>query len=158
MLSVEEQVRQIMHPSSHAQIQQIRETVRARGTNERQGAANKLEWLEKHAKLDSLYDRVQKAGKLKRADYAALLEGYSEIRDSWGCVRVLRHMCGHGETPGSAQFAMVLKTAADERRAPAVFEVGEQMQLAGVEDRGGNYATFFNSLLACLGECGQIEH
>ncbi|KAJ1728708.1 hypothetical protein LPJ61_003889 [Coemansia biformis] len=158
MLTVEEQVWQIVHPSSHARIQRCREAASPRSSGGRQGQADARKKLSAHSQLDGLYERARAAGRLTRADYAAFLEGYNEMRDARSCVAVLRAMRESGERPGEAQFAMVLKSAADQRRAAVIFEVGEEMQLAGVEDAGSNYVTFFNNLLACLGGCGQIEH
>ncbi|KAJ2758926.1 hypothetical protein IWQ57_006689, partial [Coemansia nantahalensis] len=154
-----DQVMRIVYPSSYDQIQRTRAALHpGQGGGQWQGVAERLSGPEKHARLDALYERTWHAGPLTQAAFTAFLDGYNEVRDARACVRVLRHMSEAGQQPGGAQFAMVLKMAADAHRPAAIFEVGEQMQLAGVADARDNYGPFFNSLLACLGNCGQIEH
>ncbi|KAJ1853894.1 hypothetical protein GGH12_004481 [Coemansia sp. RSA 1822] len=166
------QVQEIVHPSQHTQLQKTR-TISQTADSDSLGFVLEAELhrrrKEAFKQLHELYDHIQGGHRLKdrepeqtdheqqklsRTEYGAFLEGFVEMGDIKGSVRVLRDMRESGTQPVNTQYAMVMRAAANAFRAPEVFAVGEEMQRAGVED----YSGFFNSLLRCLGRSGQIEY
>ncbi|KAJ1753082.1 hypothetical protein LPJ79_000722 [Coemansia sp. RSA 1821] len=149
---VHKQVREIVHPSEHTRIRNTRLLAQQALSAPAAGRPQKHETLER---LEELYSKcvVDAKGALGREDYAAFLEGFSQLQDTAGCLRVLRDMRLGGEPPVATQYAMVLKMSSDSLNTRALFAVNEEMQAARV----AHDASFFNSLLRCLGRTGQIE-
>ncbi|KAJ1760920.1 hypothetical protein EV180_004990 [Coemansia sp. RSA 518] len=164
------QIQEIVHPSQHTQLQKTRTISQTAGKDESLGFVLEAEQhrrrKEAFTQLHELYDHIQSGHrrkdqgqtdqpqKLSRTEYGAFLEGFVEMGDTKGSVRILRDMRESGTQPVDTQYAMVMRAAANAFRTPDVFAVGEEMRRAGVED----YSGFFNSLLRCLGRSGQIEY
>ncbi|KAJ2454749.1 hypothetical protein EV183_001333 [Coemansia sp. RSA 2336] len=146
------QVQELVHPSEHTRIKNTRLLAQNPLSASTTSKSQKQETLER---LEQLYSKsmVDTKGSLGREEYAAFLEGFSQLQDTAGCLRVLRDMRLNGEIPVATQYAMVLKMSSDSFNTRALFAVNEEMQSARVVHDD----SFFNNLLRCLGRTGQIE-
>ncbi|KAJ2846030.1 hypothetical protein IWW36_004539 [Coemansia brasiliensis] len=152
---ITKQVRELVNPSEHTRIKAARLLEQSNFNSILPATGSRNQKYETLEKLEELYSKamVDTKGSLGREEYAAFLEGFCQLQDTGGCLRVLRDMRINGETPVTTQYAMVLKMSSDAFNARALFAVSEEMQAAGVSHDD----SFFNNLLRCLGRTGQIE-
>ncbi|KAJ1958623.1 hypothetical protein EC988_000198 [Linderina pennispora] len=157
--TVAEQVRSIIYPSSYDKISRAREVLQdARVTSTHVGMqlaqADRRQLAVKRTQLNELFSR-QSRETLSSSDYSEFLEGYMITHDAYGGLAVLTAMRQHGQKATLAQYNMVLKTAAQDFNARAIYEIGEEMRIAGVAEN--EYVGFFNQLLLSLSKRGQPE-
>ncbi|KAJ1944464.1 hypothetical protein FBU59_002592, partial [Linderina macrospora] len=120
--------------------------------------ADKHQLQAKREKLNNLLSTLRSNREpLTAADYNEFLEGYMETRDPRGGLSVLVEMRRQALMPTTAQYNIVLKTAARDYDSRAIFDIGEEMRIAGVPVDADGYATFFNQLLLSLSKRGQPE-
>ncbi|KAJ2705551.1 hypothetical protein FB645_002340 [Coemansia sp. IMI 203386] len=108
--------------------------------------------------LQKLYDELHKTHNLSSDDCNAMLTGFSELKDGVYCIKVIRDMRQLGYQITMAQFATAIRAAAAARKSCVVYEIGEEMQTAGIQDTGRNYAVFFEQLVFSLSREKQPEH
>ncbi|KAJ1811775.1 hypothetical protein LPJ75_003980 [Coemansia sp. RSA 2598] len=162
-LTVEEQVQNIVNPSTYDQIERTKQIAQsARLQNMDLGVQlseeTRFSREEVSEKLSKLYNDLKSTRVLTTEDRSAVLAGFSELRDGNNCARVIREMRTLGHTVTAAQFATALRAAAASKMGSAVYAIGEEMQAAGIADAEGNYAVYFEQLVQCLSHQGQAEH
>ncbi|ORX73274.1 hypothetical protein DL89DRAFT_290989 [Linderina pennispora] len=134
--TVAEQVRSIIYPSSYDKISRAREVLQdARVASTHVGMqlaqADRRQLAVKRTQLNELFSR-QSRETLSSSDYSEFLEGYMITHDAYGGLAVLTAMRQHGQKATLAQYNMVLKTAAQDFNARAIYEIGEEMRIAGL--------------------------
>ncbi|KAJ2599147.1 hypothetical protein GGF39_002348, partial [Coemansia sp. RSA 1721] len=82
----------------------------------------------------------------------------TELKDGVYCIRVIRDMRQLGYQVTLAQFATAIRVAAAAKKSFVIYEIGEEMQAAGIQDTGRNYAVFFEQLVFSLSREKQPEH
>ncbi|KAJ2335566.1 hypothetical protein GGI00_001291, partial [Coemansia sp. RSA 2681] len=122
------QVRQIVHPPEHAQIEQTKDVAqqaRVQGADigERHQACKQQQRQRAVAQLDALLKAAATA-----ADYGAVLEGFQTLGSAERSVRVLQAMRRAGHRATAAQLGSAQALASRSLAAAALAEIGEEMR------------------------------
>ncbi|KAJ1721349.1 hypothetical protein LPJ53_004128 [Coemansia erecta] len=129
--SLTSRVQAIVHPSTYDQIARTKEVaqnarVLQRDTGQQLFADAQQQRATLGARLWELYkqQRQQRADEMTAEDHAALLSGFSSLRDGVGCAQVLQDMRLAGHTVDAAQLQAALHASTT---APAVLAVGRHL-------------------------------
>ncbi|KAJ2503965.1 hypothetical protein IWW47_002750 [Coemansia sp. RSA 2052] len=147
------QVRQIVHPPEHAQIEQTKDVAqqaRVQGADigERHQACKQQQRQRAVAQLDGLLKAAATA-----ADYGAVLEGFQTLGSAERSVRVLQAMRRAGHRATAAQLGSAQVLASRSLAAAALAEVGEEMRAV----LGSSAAADAGCVVACLAGRGCTE-